>query len=224
MIYLYIRRSRQTQELSVERQTAILEDWAKDNNVKPDKVFVENPVSGASRLRDRPALSALMSVIDKGDKIVCADMTRLSRNTMVFNMIMGLVDNAGAEIIFADGHTVDGDDLVSMLMTSILAWTSQWEREQISSRTKQALAIVRQTKALGSPSTVQFGYKNVDGKKVPVESEQKIGKMILSMKAQGHKLKEIKAALDKANMTTRTGKSYTINGISHLSRKFVPAA
>jgi DNA invertase Pin-like site-specific DNA recombinase len=223
MIYLYIRRSRQTQELSVERQTALLEEWARDNKVKPDRVFIEEPVSGASRLRDRPALSSLMAIVDKGDKIVCADMTRLSRNTMVFNMIMGLVDNAGAEIIFADGHQVDSDDLVSMLMTSILAWTSQWEREQISSRTKQALAIVRQTKALGSPSTVQYGYKNENGKKVPVPAEQKIGKLILDMKAQGYKLKDIKSALDKANMTTRTGKPYSINGISHLSRKFVPA-
>ena len=224
MIYFYIRRSRQTQELSVERQESILQEWAKENKVTPQRVFIEQPVSGASRLRDRPALSELMAIVEKGDTIVCADMTRLSRNTMVFNMIMGLVDNAGANIVFCDGHQVDSDDLVSMLMTSILAWTSQWEREQISSRTKQALAIVRQTKALGRPDKCQFGYANVDGKKVPVETEQAIGNLILAKKKSGYKLKEIKTVLDELGYTTRTGKPYTINGISHLSRKFVPAA
>jgi DNA invertase Pin-like site-specific DNA recombinase len=223
MIYTYYRRSTQQQELSVERQQRIVADWAKKNNKTIDVEYIEDPVSGASKLKDRPALSALMANIQKGDVVVCSDITRLSRNTMVFNMILGLVHNADATIIFADGHQVSPDDLMSMLMTSILAWTSQWEREQISTRTKQALSITRTKRALGREDRCQYGFRNIDGRKVPHKEEQRVGNLISSMRAQGSKLKEVKMELDRQNITTRTGRSYTVSGISHLCRTFEAA-
>ena len=220
MIYAYVRKSTQSQEVSDERQLQIIADWCEENNKQIDEYYIEEPVSGASKLKDRPQLSALMQKLDKGDTLVCADMTRLSRNTLVFNMILGLANNAEANIEFCDGHKCDGDDLVSMLMTSILSWTSQWEREQIAARTKQALAIVKRNKALGRPDRCQFGYRNVDGRKVKHAHEQAIGNMIVEMRQSKHTLASIKKELDKREVYTRTGKPYTLSGISHIARTF----
>ena len=86
--------------------------------------------------------------------------------------------------------------------------------------TKQALAITRKTRALGRSDRVQFGYRNIDGKKVSHQPEQAIGNMILSMRADGKKLKEVKDELDQKNIKTRTGNKYTVSGISHLARSF----
>ena len=224
MIYAYVRKSTQRQEVSDERQLQIISDWAEANNKKIDATFIEEPVSGASKLKDRPQLSILMQLLEKGDTLVAADMTRLSRNTLVFNMILGLANNADAHIEFCDGHKCEADDLVSMLMTSILAWTSQWEREQIATRTKQALAIVKRGKALGRPDRCQFGYRNIDGCKVQHKHEQTIGKLIVSMRSEKHTLAAIKKELSKSGFHTRTGKEYTLSGISHIARTFVTHA
>ena len=224
MIYYYIRRSRQTQELSVERQENIISEWAQKNNTKPDRVFIEQPISGASKLKERPALSELMTLLQKGDKLVCADPTRLARNSLVFNMILGLVHNAEAELVFADGTRCDGDDLVSMLMTSILAWTAQWEREQISSRTKQALAVVKQTKALGRPDRCEYGYTNQHGHKVPVADEQAIGNLVLDLRSKGQTYRSIQTVLAARGMMTRVGTEFSVPGLSQLARKFRPAS
>jgi DNA invertase Pin-like site-specific DNA recombinase len=203
---------------------AIIEEWSNKNNKSVDMIFVENPVSGAAKLKDRPQLSLLMQQLQKGDTLLAADMTRLSRNTMVFNMILGMVNNAEAHIEFCDGHKCDSDDLVAMLMTSILSWTSMWEREQIATRTKQSLKLVKQTKALGRPDRCEFGYRNVDGVKVPNTHEQNIGNMILLGRQNGHTLKQIQKELTDNGYHTRTGKEYSLSGISQLSRTFATHA
>ena len=223
MIYAYYRKSTSSQELSIERQRVMIDEWAAAKGVVVDRHFIEEPVSGSAKLKDRPALADLISIIDKGDVLICSDLTRLSRKNIVFNMILGLVHNAEARVEFADGHQCDADDLMSMLMTSILAFTSQWEREQIATRTKQALAIAKRTKALGRADRCEFGYRNIDGQKVPHEKEQYTGRLIQSLRRQGIKLKDIKDRLTNENIFTRTGREYSIAGISQLNKSFVAA-
>ena len=224
MLRAYIRHSRQTQTISVERQRQLISEWADKHNLKVDVWYIEEAVSGNAKLVDRPQLAQLMRDISKNDTLVCADMTRLSRNVMVFNMILGMVHNASANIKFADGQVCNGDDLMSMLMTSILAWTSQWEREQIAARTKTALAVVKQTKALGSPERCEWGWRNEDGKKVPHLHEQNIGKHIQQRRSEKVSLKDIQHELTKRKWFTRRGNPFTLSGISRLARTFVAAA
>ena len=65
MIYAYVRKSTQSQEVSDERQLKIIADWCEENNKQIDAYFIEEPVSGASKLKERPQLSALMQKLDR---------------------------------------------------------------------------------------------------------------------------------------------------------------
>ena len=88
---------------------------------------------------------------------------------------------------------------------------------------KQALVAVRESRALGSPDKLQWGWRNIDGRKVAHQEEQAIGKLIQSERSKGSKLKQIQKILQEKNMKTRKGTDFTIPGISRLARTFVEA-
>ena len=223
MIWGYIRASTSRQSISTERQIENINKWAEDNNKEISDFFVEKPISGSSKIKDRPELSRLLTTIKKGDTLVVNDITRLSRSQMVFNMVLGLLHQADATVAFADGHIFQEDDMMSRLMTSILSFTAEWEKEQISIRTKQSLNIIKRTKALGRPDKIKWGWRNNDGKKFPHEQEQIIGCKLYSFRTSGHTFKSIKEAFDQEGITTRTGKLFSISGLHRLFKTFEKA-
>jgi DNA invertase Pin-like site-specific DNA recombinase len=139
-------------------------------------------------------------------------------------MILALIQQKGAGIKFADNHTFDDGDMVSVLMTNILAFCAELERENIRLRVKQGMAVAKQTKAMGSPKTVKYGWRNVDGVRQPHVLEQEIGSFVKKARVEGMKLKDIQKELCKRGWVNRNGNPFSIHSISHLHRTFVAAA
>ena len=55
---------------------------------------------------------------------------------------------------------------------TLIHYGEKKRRETVSKLTTEALIEVRKNKALGRPDMCEYGYRNVDGKKVPHEEEQ----------------------------------------------------
>ena len=56
---------------------------------------------------------------------------------------------------------------------TLIHYGEKKRRETVSKLTREALIEVRKNKALGGPHSLEYGYRNVDGKKVPHEEEQR---------------------------------------------------
>lgn len=83
---------------------------------------------------DRPELKAALDYARlTGATLVVAKLDRLSRNAAFLNTIM----DSGQQVLFADMPSAD------RLVLGIMAQLAQWEREQISKRTREALSAAK---------------------------------------------------------------------------------
>ena len=216
----YIRRSRSTQEISPQRQRDEINKWAATQGVEISRWYEEMPVTGSAPINERPQLSMALMNLEKGHTLVVTDITRLSRSQMVFSMVLGTLHQKKAHIAFADGHIFEEDDMMSRLITNLLSWAAEWEKAQISIRTKQSLAIIGKTKALGRPDRCKFGWNNADGVLQPNEEEQLLGKRLMEMKESGQSLRQIASTLRKEDITNRNGNHFPHQNIGHIIRTF----
>jgi len=216
----YIRASTSAQAVSPLRQRELIEAWSAKTGTVITHWFTERPISGSAGLAERPELTKAIMSLKRNDALVVLDMTRLSRSQLVFNLVLGMLHQRKASLLFADGTTYEEDCLYSRLMMSVMSFASEWERQQISMRTKTALAIIGRTKALGGKNRHRFGYDSKNGLLVANEDEQRLGSRIQQMRKQGCKFREIQEALATEGITSRSNKPYSNAAIQRINRTF----
>ena len=86
MIYGYIRVS--TDKQTVENQRFEIENFCRRRDLVIDKWF-EETISGTKE-PDKRKLGILMSKMQKGDIVICAELSRLGRNLL---MIMSILNH-----------------------------------------------------------------------------------------------------------------------------------
>jgi DNA invertase Pin-like site-specific DNA recombinase len=94
------------------------------------------------------------------------------------------------------------------LVMNLLCSVSQWERETIGERTRQALQY---KKSVGQRiGGIPYGYKlGADGKHLePTAAEQSVLKRIRLLRTQGYTLRRIADNLNRNGCTTRKGSAW----------------
>lgn len=134
MFYGYIRVSTDRQAVSglgMEAQRQSIELYASQHGAELTQIFVETE-SGARN--DRPQLQAALALCRKHKAtLVIAKLDRLARNVAFVSSLM----ETGVEFIAVDAP------FANRLMIHVLSAVAEWEREQISVRTKAALAAAK---------------------------------------------------------------------------------
>jgi site-specific DNA recombinase len=89
----------------------------------------------------------------------------------------------------------------------MLAVLSEFERDQVSERTRLALAHKR---AAGEKTggDLPFGYRLADGHLVPHRHEQKAIALIRDLRAKGYSLRGIAGELEAHGYRTKTGRTH----------------
>lgn len=139
MIYCYIRVSTDKQDYL--RQINILKEknWFENDNCK----YLTETGTGAT-LKGRPVLKDLLNKIKKGDTIVTAELSRISRSVKDFsNLIDYIIKEKQANLIiikenftlYANGNM----DAMTKLIIHITSAFAEFERDIISDRTKESL-------------------------------------------------------------------------------------
>jgi len=96
---------------------------------------------------------------------------------------------------------------------------SQWEREAIGERTREALQHKRSNgERVGN---IEFGYRlATDGRRLERDpAEQAILKVIRELRAQGHSLRRIAAALNHQGHHTRRGSPWRLESVARVIRR-----
>lgn len=140
MIYAYLRCSRDIQETASQKVGVVA--FAAKNELIIDE-WVEEYISGAKNISDRKLGNILQPKLQKGDIIICSELSRLSRKLFnLFNFLQFCLENEITIYTVKESYKL-GNDLQSTVMAFAFGLAAQIERDMISSRTKEGLARKR---------------------------------------------------------------------------------
>lgn len=138
MVYGYIRVS--TNKQDCENQKIGIEQKATILGLKIQKYIYDNGVSGTTEPGKR-ALGYCLKRLKHGDIIICSEISRLGRKLFMIMRILEYCMNCGARVYTVkDGYEL-GDNIQSKVLAFAFGLSAEIERNLISQRTKEALAI-----------------------------------------------------------------------------------
>ncbi len=144
MIVAYLRVS--TGKQNLENQKEEIRKFAQDKGWNIDK-WVEEVVSGTTSQKYRK-LGNLLKKLKKGDTLIVTEISRLSRTLTEIMTIMGISLRKGVNIYTTKEKYTFDDTINSKVLCFAFGLVAEIERNLISMRTKEALAL---RKAEGVP-------------------------------------------------------------------------
>ena len=137
MNYGYIRVSSDKQ--TVENQRFEINKFCKNENINIDG-WIEETISGTKNY-DKRKLGELLNRVQKDDLIICAELSRLGRNLFMIMEILHICMNKECKVWTIKDNYRLGDDIQSKVLAFAFGLSAEIERNLISQRTKEALAM-----------------------------------------------------------------------------------
>lgn len=181
--------------------------------------LVDDPGASAKTLA-RPGLERALAQLRRGeaDGIVVAKLDRLTRS--VVDMAALVTDYFGeraGKSLFSVADAIDTRTAAGRMVLNILASVSQWERETIGERTRDALRHKRTVGEVYGPTPL--GYSVVDGRLVEVAAEMRAVAEVRRLAQTGASVRAICAALDAGGYRTKRGGPWRPSSVQSILRR-----
>jgi len=213
----YIRVSTQGQVedgVSLEAQQTKIEAWCLANDYELVNVYTDSGISGKA-MANREKLLQALDAVGQGIALVTHSMSRISRSTRDMLALADKLEKRGADLVSLT-EKIDTTTAAGKMIFRMLAVLNEFERDQVSERTKAALAHKR---AKGERiGTVPYGYSLHDDGVSLIENnaEQSILRDIQLLRREGYKLREITEELNNRGLLTRRGSEWRVQYIHNL--------
>lgn len=166
MNYGYIRVSSDKQ--TVENQRFEINNFCKSQNIAIDG-WIEETISG-TKSYDKRELGKLLKKVQKGDLIICAELSRLGRNLFMIMEILNICMTKECRVWTIKDNYRLGDDIQSKVLAFAFGLSAEIERNLISQRTKEALARKRsEGVVLGRPKGRKSTHTKLSGKETTIQ-------------------------------------------------------
>lgn len=201
----YIRVSTLSQAedgVSMDAQDAKIHSWADLNNADEVIIFKDEGISG-KRSDNRPGLQDALSMINKGDALVVYSLSRLSRSTKDALILSETLSKKEANLVSLS-EKIDTTSAAGKMVFRMLTVLAEFERDQISDRTRFALAH-KKANMEKTGGDIPFGYFVEDGHLIEEPTEQKALFLIRDLRMKGYALRAICEELAKEGYKTRRG-------------------
>ena len=124
MIYGYIRVSSEKQ--TVENQRFEIDNFCSSRNMKIDG-WIEETISGTKAYSKRE-LGKLLQKVDKGDLIICAELSRLGRNLFMIMEILNICMEKDCQVWTIKDEYRLGEDIQSKVLAFAFGLSAEIER------------------------------------------------------------------------------------------------
>jgi len=165
----------------------------------------------------RPGMERILKLVQAGDvdKVIVAKLDRLTRSVRDLADLLEIFQRKGVSLVSV-AESLDTGSAAGRLVLNIMVSVSQWEREAIGERTRDALQLKRSRQEyLGN---APYGFRlAADRKHVePDRGEQTILKRIRTLRQDGMSLRAIAAELNRRRLTTRQGSRWRMEYVARL--------
>lgn len=137
-IYGYLRVSSDEQDVNSQKQG--VDQFCTEHGWEIDKYITDEGVSGGKD-PDKRNLGPLLKLVQKGDKIVCSEISRLGRDLYMVMDILHFCMEKECVIYTVKDRFVLGDDISSKVLAFAFGLSAEIERQMIRQRTKEGLML-----------------------------------------------------------------------------------
>jgi len=191
--------------------------------------IVEDAGASAKSLQ-REGLRDAVSVLEAGgaDGLLVAKLDRLTRSVRDLGSLLDL-GFRDRWALLSVGEQVDTRSASGRMVLNILAVISQWEREAIGERTREALAHLKAEGAVLGGEALGWersSERDDQGRLVVKEVRQEATtvKLILRLREEGCSLREIARRLDAQGVPTKRGGKWVHTTVRKVLRRAQAAA
>jgi DNA invertase Pin-like site-specific DNA recombinase len=172
MTYGYVRVS--TDKQRVDNQEYEIVRFCKKNNIVIDE-WIKETISG-TKTPDKRKLGGLLDSVKEGDLIICAELSRLGRSLFMIMSILNGLMKVGVKVWTIKDNYRLGDDIQSKVLAFAFGLSAEIERDLISQRTKEALALRRaEGVILGRPVGKKSSHVKLTGYEKEIKQFRKNG-------------------------------------------------
>jgi site-specific DNA recombinase len=187
-----------------------------------DAELLETIVDAAESAKslNRPGMTRLLALIDAGavDSVIVAKLDRLTRSVKDLAVLLERFQKRGVSLISV-AEALDTGSAAGRLVLNIMVSVSQWEREAIGERTRDAM---RHMKTKGERvGETPFGFRAAsDGVHLePEPKEQELAGRIRELSHQGHSTRRIADHLNGCGYRTRRGGAWRFQYVAAVLSK-----
>ena len=206
--YIYVRVSTKDQAhegVSLEAQKAKALAWCELNDYEVGGVFVDEGISGKC-MENRLGLQQVLSALKRGDTLIIYSLSRLARSTKDTLILAEQIQKQGCDLISLS-ERIDTTTATGSLSFKLLAVLAEFERDQISERTRFAL---QHKKAKGEcVGQVPYGKVRQAHLLVDDPKEQEIIAVIKKLRAENYSYGKIGKLLTEQGYKPRGKKWYS---------------
>lgn len=218
----YLRVSTEEQRHGPKAQRDAIERFAASQGLAVRSWHLDQGVSGAAPLDERPALLEAIAALHAGDILLVAKRDRLARDTFEAAFITRAVQKRRAEVHSTDGFNDDTPE--SRFIRTIMDGAAELERGNIRARTKAALqAKKKRNEQIG---TVPFGFKRDPSEPVDADvhhlvvnhEEQSVIARVRALRKDGLSYRRIARVCRQEELMSRSHKPLQETQIQRILR------
>lgn len=203
---------------SLESQKSIITNYCTFSELELVHVITEEGISGSKALSKRPGGQELIKILNqkKVAHVVAWKLDRLFRDAA--DALQQTKDWDKAKIILhlvdMGGQTMNTSSALGRFFLSMLAGFAEFERNQVSERTKAVMQLKKRKLEVYSPTP--YGYSKVQNILVADTKEQEIIKNITRLRKKGKSYKYIAEQLAKHGAPTKQGGKWHAGTVRYL--------
>jgi DNA invertase Pin-like site-specific DNA recombinase len=217
--YVRVSTDRQAEQgVSLEAQEAKIRAMATVQGADLVDVIVDGGESAKSL--NRPGLQRLLGLVNSGkiEAVIVAKLDRLTRSVKDLCGLLELFEKRKVALISV-AESLDTGSAAGRLVITIMGAVSQWEREAIGERTRDALNHKRGNgERVGN---IEFGYRlAADGVHLEAEPvEQAALAAIRKLRSGGHSLRAVAQTLNQRGYRTRRSTPWRLESVVRVIKQ-----
>jgi site-specific DNA recombinase len=216
--YVRVSTDKQAERgVSLEAQSEKIRAMGVVHNVGEIDFIVE---SESAKNLQRPGMERLLAEVERGDVkvVIIAKLDRLTRSVKDLCTLLERFSRRGVTLISV-AESLDTGSAAGRLVLNIMTAVSQWEREAIGERTRDAMSHKRSNgQCVGN---IRYGYRLcADGKHVePDGTEQRVITDIRTLRESGKTMRGIALILNQRAMRTRRGSAWRLEHVARIIKQ-----
>jgi site-specific DNA recombinase len=217
--YVRVSTDKQAEHgVSLEAQEAKTRAMATVHDTELSDVIVDSGES--AKTLNRPGMERLLAMVDAGavKTVIVAKLDRLTRSVKDLCELLERFERHGVSLVSV-AESLDTGSAAGRLVLNIMTAVSQWEREAIGERTRDAL---RHKRSRGERTgNIPFGSRlAADGERLePDPDEQAALAEIRRLRSQGATLRGIAAAMNHRSHRTRRGTAWRLESVARVLKQ-----